>query len=478
MQAIIADLHIRYGIQLVTVLRTLIFKTNMEHQAIKNYHLPNRLGFHYFPDCRHYTEKDVKRWLPTLKDIKAQWLVIKSPINRAISEGFIRSFSDSGIDLVIDFNAPLSDQLDWHDLELLLTYYGKWGVKYAILNQHPNQKKSWAGTKWGDAQLIDSVISDFIRFGSLCLENTIRPVFPLLTPGGDYWDLAFLKTALLKLKKEASLAIQNNFILSAVAWDWNKPLDWGAGGNECWPNVKPYKIPQEDQNQLGFRTYEWYAPIAKEVFGKNIPVLLLQAGVSHGPQDSESSYQSSGLERLLAIYRLIKGENVYETLDGSQLLPPVSPDVIGCCFYLLSSDGAADRTLQWFSPDGVRLPPAQAIFIAEQGNKDNQAETNIEPIGSQPKENYRHNRYILISKELEPETPTLLELLHPFIEKFRPMIGYSVTEANRSAMILAIAPSFGPEPADFEQIRNNGSLVKVIRPGEIPAYLKEYEHAN
>ena len=448
----------------------------MEHQATKNYHLPNRLGFHYFPDCKHYTENDIQRWLPALKEVNAQWLVIQSPINRAIPEEFIRRFSDNSIDLVIDFNVPLSAQLDWHDLELLMAFYGKWGAKYAMLNQHPNQKKAWAGSKWGDAHLIDSVISDFIRFGSLCLENSIRPVFPLLTPGGDYWDLAFLKTALLKLKKEAPLTVQNNFVLSAAAWDWDKSLDWGAGGQTSWPNVKPYKFPQESQNQLGFRTYEWYAPIAKEVFGKNIPVLLLQAGISNDPQDPESGFQSSGLDKLLAIYHLLKGENVYEALDGSRLLSPISPEVIGCCFYLLSSDLPAHKTLQWFSTDGVRLPPAQAIFIAEQGDKEKQAE--IESIESQSKENFRHNRYILIAEELQPETPRILELLHPYIEKFRPMIGYSVTEAKRSAMILAIAPSFGPEPADFEQIKNNGSLVKVIRPGEIPAYLKEYEHAN
>ncbi len=447
----------------------------MEHQATKNYHLPNRFGFHYFPDCRHYTEKDIQRWLPALKEINAQWLVINSPINRAISEEFIRSFSNSGIDLVINFNAPLSDSFDWHDLELLLAFYGKWGAKYALLNLHPNQKKSWTGNKWGDAHLIDTVVGDFIHFGSICLENNIRPIFPLLTPGGDYWDLAFLKTALLKLKKEAPLSIQNNFILSAAAWDGNKSLDWGAGGQSSWPNVKPYKFPKDSQNQLGFRTCEWYAPIANEVFGKNIPILLLQAGVSNDPLDAESSFQSSGLDKLLAIYHLVKGENVYESFDGSRLLSPISSDVIGCCFYLLSSDIDAHKTLQWFSPDGVRLPPAQAIYIAEQGGQNKQPE--IEPIESQIRENFRHNRYILIAEELQPETPALLELLHPYIEKFRPMIGYSVAEAKRSAMILAIAPSFGPEPADFELIRNNGSLVKVIRPGEIPAYLKEYEHA-
>ncbi|MDP2991560.1 MAG: hypothetical protein Q8O57_13450, partial [Kiritimatiellota bacterium] len=91
---------------------------------------------------------------------------------------------------------------------------------------------------------------------------------------------------------------------------------------------------------------------------------------------------------------------------------------------------------------------------------------------------FRHNRYILIAQELQTETPKLLELLHPYIEKFRPIIGFSVDEAKKSAVILAIAPATGTEPPEFELIKNNGSLVKIIRPGEIPAYLKEQDYAN
>ncbi len=448
----------------------------MEHQATKNYHLQNRFGFHYFPDCAHYSENDIQRWLPAIKDLNVRWLVIQSSVNRAIPEEFIRRFSESGIDLVIDFSAPLTDQTDRHDLELLITLYGKWGAKYAILNHHPNQKKAWAKGQWGDVHLINSVINEFIQFGSICLENNIRPVFPLLTPGGDYWDLSFLKTALLELKNKAPLVILNNFVLSAAAWDWNRSLDWGTGGQARWPNVKPYKLPQESQNQLGFRTYEWYTSVGFEVFGNNLPILLFQAGISNDPHDPESGFQSAGLEKLLAIYHLIKGENIYDPLNRSQVLSPIPSNVIGCCFYLLSSDEAAFKPLQWFSSDGTRLPPAQAIFISKQGDQEKQEESD--PIKSQPKEKFRHNRYILIAEELQSEIPELLELLHSYIEKHRPIIGYSISEAKRSAMILAIAPSFGPVPSDFEQIKNNGALVKVIRPCEIPAYLMEYEHAK
>jgi hypothetical protein len=274
-----------------------------------------------------------------LIELNAQWLVIQSPVNRAIPEGFIRSLTASGINLLIDFNSSFSAEIDWHDLELLISFYGKWGAKYALLNQHPNQQVSWAANQWGNPDLIGTVVSQFIRFGTLCLENGIRPVFPLLTPGGDYWDLAFLKIALLNLKEAAPLAIQNNFVISAAAWDWGKSLDWGVGGQERWPKVKPYKSPLESQNQLGFRTFEWYASIAQDVFDKSIPILLLQAGLSNDPQNPDVDVHSSELEKLLAIYRLLKGENVYEALDESRILQSIPPDVIGCCFYLLSSDG-------------------------------------------------------------------------------------------------------------------------------------------
>jgi hypothetical protein len=72
----------------------------------------------------------------------------------------------------------------------------------------------------------------------------------------------------------------------------------------------------------------------------------------------------------------------------------------------------------------------------------------------------------------------LLELLHPYIEKFSPMIGFSVDEAKKSAFILIITPANGSEPPDFEFIKSNGSVVKILRPGEIPTYIKEQDYAK
>src|SRR5574340_797115 len=62
--------------------------TNQEHQSsgTQPFIRPGRLGFHYFPDTLHYTERDLQQWLPVLLDLGASWLVIRSDATRAIPE--------------------------------------------------------------------------------------------------------------------------------------------------------------------------------------------------------------------------------------------------------------------------------------------------------------------------------------------------------------------------------------------------------
>jgi hypothetical protein len=123
----------------------------------------------------------------------------------------------------------------------------------------------------------------------------------------------------------------------------------------------------------------------------------------------------------------------------------------------------------------LRLPPAQAVHFIEHVKQEQTEENSNERPSS--KVSFLHNRYILITPGLESEASKILELLHPYIAKFRPMIGFSAEDAVESAMVLAVFPDDGSEPPEFEILKNNGSLVKIIHPGEIPAYLKELDHA-
>ena len=89
------------------------------------------------------------------------------------------------------------------------------------------------------------------------------------------------------------------------------------------------------------------------------------------------------LDKLLAIYHLIKGENVYEALDGSRLLSPISSDVIGCCFYLLSSDLPAHKTFNGFRLTDYAFPPLRRSLSSSKAVRINRQK--IESIESQPK---------------------------------------------------------------------------------------------
>lgn len=448
----------------------------MDHQVLKTIRMPDRTGFHYFPDCLHYTEKDIQRWLPALKELNSHWLVIQAPRNSAIPEDFIRAISSGDINLVINFEIPLSEEIEWYDLELYLSSYGKWGAKYAILNQHPNLQRSWKNHQWGDPLLINSFVDQFIKFGAICLKNNIKPVFPLLTPGGDYWDLSFLKIALSQLNKNASAAILNNFVLSAAAWQWENPLDWGAGAQVRWPDIKPYKLPKESENHFGFRAYEWYVQIAHEIFERSIPILLLQAGISNDPQNSNKKLVPASMEELLAIIHLLKSENIYDSLNQTHLLNPVSSDVIGCCFFLLSSDSSDYEACQWYTSEGKRLPPAQAIFIREQNNPNNTQQINQ----GEPEQDlsFKNNRYIYISDELKNDSQKLLEQLDPYIQKYLPLIGNSAEEALQSAVVLAITSGSLEDHAILEPVKNSSGLVKILHPYEIPAFMKEQNDAK
>jgi hypothetical protein len=93
----------------------------------------------------------------------------------------------------------------------------------------------------------------------------------------------------LKILADASNSfILNNTALSAFTWDFNRSLNWGAGGSKVWQEVKAYKVPETSQDQRGFRAYEWYAQVSQKFLGKTLPMLLLQAGLTADPQSSST----------------------------------------------------------------------------------------------------------------------------------------------------------------------------------------------
>jgi len=452
----------------------------MDHINAINYSIPNRVGFHYFPDSLHYGEKDLSLWLPRLQDINARWLVINSPTNRAVPEEFINAVSKEKINIIVDFNLPLIEEIPWRDVETLLSSYGKWGVKYALLNQRPNSQKAWGIEFYKQPALVESHVEQFIQFANLALENAIKPVFSPLVPGGDYWDLAFLENALKILAKSAPALVVNKMALSAYAWDWERPLDWGAGGSKQWPDVKPYKVLKNSQDQRGFRTFDWYLDCVKSVMGKKMPIILFQAGVAADPLDSSPKIIPPDNEKQLLIYQLLNEENVYVHGSSGKLIKAIPPEVLACNFYLLSADDATHKGYAWFASSGTPLKSAQFILEKYSPKKDktgNPAE--IQKAHKSPQ--FQNGRYILIAESMQPRMPEILQKLHPYITRHKPLIGFSSGEAEKSAYILAIGSKTDFPNEDIQALQKNGNLVQVVTPEKIHTFItkvQDHETSN
>lgn len=449
----------------------------MEHQSKNDLYLPNRLGFHYFPDAEHYSQADLEQWLPILQEMRVGWLVIRSLLSRAIPENFIRPLIDAKFNLIVDFQHPLGSSPDWESLQVLLAAYGRWGVRYALLDQAANMRTSWGNSAWGNPSLIQNYAERFIHFSGLALNHAVRPVLGPLVPGGDYWDTAFLPTTLAFIARSASPAMLSHLVLSAYGWDFGHHLDWGAGGPDKWPQTNGgQKLEKGTQNQQGFRAYEWVADASRKVFGKSLPIMLFEAGLPSRFKPEEDL--SPDGTRQMAIIGLVRGRNQYDPVDTEHLLSQIPSDIISCNLFTLSATEEENQEYRWFEENGRRLPPAQAYAIREgitatkPGGVLNARQTTHPLL-----ERYSHRRYVLILDALLPQIEQILDRLQPLIENQKPLVGFSASEASRAAMITVITPGGVVEPSLLEELGANGSLIKVISVNEIPTLVEEYTYA-
>jgi hypothetical protein len=445
----------------------------MDHLTQEKTFISNKLGFHYFLDVEQFNTADSHLWIQKLIEINAKWLVIQNPQDRAIPEEFIRSFSDAGINLIINFKEDVGSDVNLSSLTTLLNVYGKWGVKYAYLFEKPNLQSKWGDIKWNNHDIVKTHLNKFIPFAQLCIKNHIKPVFSPLLPGGDYWDLAFLEESLESLASLAESHITNNLTLSAFGWDWGHSIEWGSGGKKKWPETKPFHQKQNTQNQQGFRTYEWYLELSEKVFGERLPIIILEAGI---PNDHfiENFVDTAPINNLSAIAHLLAGENVYDPTNPELLLSPIPPEVIGCNYFILSAQMEKKYfPYRWFTPTGVPLAPARALGLTDNSHT---VQTEEQPTRmNNPVEefHFKYRRYILFSDSLKQDMSSLLEKLDPYIRNFKPQMGFSKVEAANAAYILVITDKKKDFlPNDVQSLSKN-SIIKVISPNEIAELLSE-----
>jgi len=319
----------------------------------------NRIGLHYFPDTLHYRVRDLEVWLPHLSRMGIGWLTLLAPLERAIPEYFLNGLFSSGLQPVLHFQIPTQASASSEGFRLLFSNYARWGVQYVTLYDQPNSRSNWSPAAWAQMDLVERFLDLYVPLAESALDEGLIPIFPPLEPGGDYWDLSFLQSALRGLQRRGQNRLLDKLALGAYAWTGNRSLEWGAGGPERWSQAVPYSIPADSEDQRGFRIFDWYLAVSQRELGKRLPVFLLRAGSipndQHDPTSGEPDYLAHA-EQNLTIARLLANE----TVEGCS---PVPQEIKVGNFWLLAAHEKSVLAGQgWFRTEEEKLPVVISFY--------------------------------------------------------------------------------------------------------------------
>jgi hypothetical protein len=468
----------------------------------------HRLGFHYFSDADHYREHDLEVWLPKLQSLGCSWLTMLAPAERAVPEYFINGIIHAGIQPVLHLNLPIEPFRQESSLQLLLESYAHWGVKYLVLFDRPNLRASWQPSVWAQADLVERFLDLFIPLAEMTRKVGLCPVFPALEPGGDYWDIAFLKAALRGLERRGKMTLIDGMALGANAWADNLPLDWGTGGPERWPAARPYFTPKGAQDQRGFRIFDWYLTITQAELGFTRPILLLKAGSRIGDHTDPSHPEVDEMthaRRNLALARWMCGETQLQDpeLFQSTQPEPIPSEVLACNFWLLSAaQDSQDAANAWYPSLEKSLPASGLLrqwvegwqktnLSSDKGMTSSQpaqiqtppqpqkVEANtvppssnnpVSPESSPGSNDHPIAHYLLLPRYEWGIDEWYLDMTRAFMKANQPTMGFSISEACLARRVTVVGGVQAFPDSVVETLHNAGCAVeRMIADGTVIA---------
>ncbi len=403
---------------------------------------PRRFGLYYSPAADRYRQADLEAFAPLLQRMGAGWLVVRSTATRAVPESFLKGLLARGITPLVHLTLPL--EASPADVQVLLRSYARWGVRHVAFFDRPNLQTAW-GRAWGQPDLPARFLDAFVPLAAAADAEGLQPFFPPLAPGGDYWDLAFLRAALEGLRRRNPL-VAERLGLCAYAWAEGKPLTWGRGGPEVWPAARPYFTPPDSEDHRGFHIYDWYATEAQAALGRVPSVFLLGMGSRYGREpDATVENKNTAIARLF--------------LEGR--LPP---EVLGGAFWLLlAPPETPEAAAAWLEPSGkprgmVAALEALTPAAANAGSAAKRA------AGAPAR------RYVLLPSFARGVPPHYLSAALPWLQRGEATVGFSVEEALQARHITLLgSPNDFPAEARAALQASGATLewVPVNSPSEV-----------
>ena len=325
-----------------------------------------------------------------------------------------------------------------------------------MLFDRPNQKASWNAASWSQQDLVDRFLDQYIPVARQVINDGLIPVFPALEPGGNYWDTAFLRAALKGLQRRKQTLILQNLVLSAYAHTNGHELNWGIGGPERWPQTRPYLTPDDSQDQQGFRIFDWYQSIADSILQKKPPVILLQSGFPGFPVNYKDNKPLNNTVWADQAYIL---QNLQEEDENSENSIP--QEVMCCNFWLLAADESSEFYPHgWYQGEHCLLPklPTRSKQRAEETNPE--VENEEKSIFKDTAHPIKH--YLLLPTYEWGIADWHLEVIQPYVKKYKATIGFSLDEAKLASKVTIIgSPQSVPEET-IQEIREAGCYVERI----------------
>ncbi len=415
-------------------------------------------GFHYFPDELHYRAKDLEAWKDEFSQLGISWLTLRGSMARAIPEAFIRGVQELGIKPIIHIPAPIGVP-DLTAVDSLVKTYARWDVENVVFYDRPNQRTSWQPGMFARTKVVDRFLDLWIPVADIMLRRGLRPILPPLEQGGTYWDTAFLDMALMRLNQRKKYDITNALMLGIYAHAFDKPINWGQGGQAKWKDSRPYNTPEGSQDQLGFRSFEWYHEIIQSRLNEDVPMLMIAGGVTE-TKDTVPTNQSD-----LAGWH---GSCNKEVIDALTKVEDELPSYLqNVNFWLLSANpNTPEHDEGWYRADGSINPCVAELKTLAQKRK---------KVLTREKSVSRHQRNTTRPDASKPIYHYLLlptfewgpakwhwDIVHEYVNAFQPTVGYTQHDARLAQFVTIVGNGQGVSNDIESELKRCGCVVERI----------------
>ena len=439
-----------------------------------------KLGFHYYKDAGHFDDPSLDYWLPKLQAAGTSWLVIYVPEDGEIPENFIIRLRNARIEPIAVLTFSISNPPSAEMFRQRMAYFREIGIHMVQFFNRPNMKASWSAEEWIKPNLAARFVRKFAEYAAICVREKVIPVFPLLEPGGDYWDLSFLRGSAKLLKKDYSDGLLPNLVFSGSGCLYRHPITWNESGPSANPDPIPYASNGVDHR--GFCLYAWYEEILRKELGKNVPLLIMNAGAWDSSAGVFDIVTRESKQEYLNILNLIQEV----TLKGESRVPAY---ILACCMYklpateVLSSRNTAragasankpgkaaagkgnvkDELLSLVSllKDGIaKIGPAKLVSLIKSFGTN--LATIVKYLVQIVKNGENPSEYFLLPNVSSLFTEEQLEILNRYVKLEKCASGNDLNEALASKTVIMLDdPALYPAYM-LQQLRDRGIKIRTI----------------